>query len=150
MTGFIGRSPIFLLFCISAGSVWAGGLFFNTNGIAINGFDPVAYFEQDVAVKGNPEISFEWKGATWRFSSVENRNKFTASPKHYAPQYGGYCAYAMAEGKVAKSDSRAWTVIDGKLYLNHSIYIRKVWRRGAKRHYIRDANREWRSLLTGK
>ena len=140
------KIPLLLvLYCLSI-DVPAADTYFSPRGIAIRGFDTVAYFEQDAAVKGNPDISFEWMGTTWLFSSTDNRDKFAQSPRDYAPQYGGYCAYAMAGGQRAESDARAWTIIGGKLYLNYSKDVRSLWKKKAKRRYIRDANRQWKKI----
>ena len=75
--------------------------------LAVGGFDPVAYFTQSEAVAGSKDITAEWDGATWRFASAENRDTFLANPEAYAPQYGGYCAYAAAQGYVAPTVPQA-------------------------------------------
>lgn len=88
--------------------------------VAIKGYDPVAYFTERKAVKGSPEFSKEWLGATWLFSRPEHRDSFAANPISYAPQYGGFCADGLAYGdKTANIDPEAWRIIDGKLYLNY-------------------------------
>ena len=92
----------------------------DTKNIAIKGYDPVAYFMQGKAVKGNPGISFQWHNATWFFSSIENSNLFATAPAYYAPQYDGYCAWAMSEGRKAQADPEVWKYFNGKLYLNCS------------------------------
>ena len=89
----------------------------NNNATAIKGYDPVAYFKQSAAVKGSPQFTTQWMGATWQFSSAENRDLFAANPEQYAPQYGGYCAYAVSEGHTASIDPEAWKIVDGKLYV---------------------------------
>ena len=76
------------------------------DGVAINGYDPVVYLEHITAVEGKDEFTFDWMGATWKFSSQENLDKFMASPEDYAPQYGGYCAYAVANGLYRNNRSR--------------------------------------------
>lgn len=149
MIALYNKLLMLLLLYAVCSAAWAGNVYFNIDGVAIHGFDPVAYFAQDAAVKGNQAFSYEWKGVTWWFSSAENRDKFAATPQDFAPQYGGFCAYAMAEGKLAKTDARAWTTIDGKLYLNYSKYIRTVWQRAAKRRYIKSADKEWKRLVSG-
>ncbi len=88
--------------------------------VAIRGYDPVAYFTLQRAVKGSDEFSVEWLGATWNFSSGEHQEMFKSSPIKYAPQYGGYCADGIAYGDTTTNiDPEAWRIIDGKLYLNY-------------------------------
>lgn len=96
-------------------------------GIAIDGTDPVAYFTQSMALKGLRKFSYEWKGATWRFTSAANRKAFKVNPVRYAPQYGGYDAWAVAQGYTAKIDPEAWKIVDYKLYLNYSTAVRQKW-----------------------
>ena len=87
-------------------------------GKAIDGYDPVAYFTDGKAVKGQSRFTHEWMGATWLFASAEHRDLLAADPERYAPQYGGYCAYAVSQGATADIDPSAWKIVDGKLYLN--------------------------------
>lgn len=98
------------------------------NNKAIYGYDTVAYFTQNKAVKGDKKITFEWRGAEWHFSSEEHRDMFVANPEKYAPQYGGYCAYAMSDGRLVGIDEDAFTIHEGKLYLNYSKSVMKEWR----------------------
>ncbi|MGB7413736.1 MAG: YHS domain-containing (seleno)protein, partial [Thermosynechococcaceae cyanobacterium] len=90
---------------------------FAENGIAIRGYDPVAYFTESQPVQGKSEFAYDWKGATWHFASAEHRDLFSGEPAKYAPQYGGYCAWAVKEGTTAPIDPQAWKIVDGKLYL---------------------------------
>ena len=94
---------------------------------ALQGYDPVAYFEQGEAVKGSDDFTTEYIGATFKFASAADRDAFIADPAAYAPQYGGYCAWAMADGKYAKGDASQWKIVDGKLYLNFNASIAKKW-----------------------
>lgn len=119
---------------------------FATDGVAIQGYDPVAYFTRKKPVEGSARYTYRWKGATWRFASAANRDAFKANPARYAPQYGGYCAYAMSEDAVAPTDPAAWTVYKGKLYLNYSRSVRSLWRRDRDRR-IGDADRNWPGVL---
>ena len=100
---------------------------YSAEGAAIHGYDPVAYFTQEEAVAGKPEFTAEHDGAVWRFASAANRDAFVADPAKYAPQYGGYCAWEVSQGYTAPIDPDAWTVRDGKLYLNNSKFIRARW-----------------------
>jgi YHS domain-containing protein len=101
--------------------------FFARNGAAIDGYDTVAYFTAGQAVKGRQGIAVEWKGATWRFATQANREAFEADPRAYAPQYGGYCAYAVSRGHVAPTDPLAWKIVDGKLYLAYNPGVIGAW-----------------------
>ncbi|MEO0393635.1 MAG: YHS domain-containing (seleno)protein [Pseudomonadota bacterium] len=95
--------------------------------VAAGGHDVVAYFDRRRAVEGNDRYTTEWRGAVWKFSSSYNLAKFKADPEAFAPQYGGYCAWAMARGSFAKGDPDHWKVVDGKLYLNYNADIQNRW-----------------------
>jgi YHS domain-containing protein len=98
------------------------------NDTAIDGYDSVAYFTQGRPVKGQKQFQFTWHAASWRFSSEENLILFKANPQQYAPQYGGWCAYAMAdEGRTVRIDPEAWQIDTGKLYLNYSQSVQQDW-----------------------
>jgi YHS domain-containing protein len=113
---------------------------------AIRGHDPVAYFDRKGPVKGSKQFSHPWGGATWHFASAENRDKFAADPERYAPRYGGYCAYAVANGYTADIDPRAWSVVDGRLYLNYSLGVRERWNKDIPGH-IRRGDANWPLVL---
>ena len=88
--------------------------------VAIKGYDPVAYFTRQRAVRGNKKIAYDWLGATWQFSSEEHKKLFIENPIKYAPQYGGHCADGIAYGDITVNiDPEAWRIIEGKLYLNY-------------------------------
>lgn len=114
--------------------------------LAIEGYDPVAYFTESRPVKGDKKFEFSWKGANWRFSSSENLETFKANPEQYAPQYGGYCAYAVALNDTASIDPTQFTVHEGKLYLNYNKKINGKWLAN-RDGYIMDADRNWPQLL---
>lgn len=121
----------------------------NTQGadkLAVHGYDAVAYFTDGKAVKGMSEFAQEYAGALYLFSSAGNRDQFAADPGKYAPQYGGYCAYAVAKGGTADIDPEAWTVKDGKLYLNYSLAVRATWLKDAA-GYIQKADANWPKIL---
>lgn len=115
---------------------------------AIKGYDPVAYFTAGKPVKGASKYSYAWKGATWYFASPEHRDTFAKAPEKYAPQYGGYCAYAVSQGTVADIAPRAWKIVDGKLYLNLSLRVQKLWEDDIP-GYITRADDNWPKLLQG-
>ncbi|GHA20246.1 hypothetical protein GCM10008090_32760 [Arenicella chitinivorans] len=112
---------------------------------AIRGFDAVAYFTEHKAIKGNKAYAFDYLGATWLFSSQENRDRFAANPASYAPQYGGYCAYAVSRNTTASIKPEYFTIYDGKLYLNYSRSVMKKWTKH-KQRYIEEANLNWPNL----
>jgi len=89
----------------------------NEEGVAIDGFDAVAYFDKGEAVKGVEVHSCEYLNKTWHFSSVENRDKFLANPEKFTPQYGGFCAYSLSKNKIVESNPKSFTIRDDKLYL---------------------------------
>jgi YHS domain-containing protein len=118
-------------------------------GVAVGGYDPVAYFTEGKPVPGLKEITLEHQGVTWRFASEANRDAFRADPAKYAPQYGGYCAWAVSEGYTAKGDPNAWRIVDGKLYLNYDASVQRTWEKNITGHIAKgDAN--WPKLTTGK
>lgn len=100
------------------------GLF---NNRAVGGYDTVAYFTEGKAVKGKKEFQTEYLGAEWRFASKENLERFLRSPGEYAPQYGGYCAWAAARGYTASGDPKEWKIVDNKLYLNYDAKVKAKW-----------------------
>lgn len=119
---------------------------FTKSGAAIGGFDAVAYFRDSTPVRGSSAHQTTWKDAVWLFKSQENLEAFTAEPEKYAPQYGGYCAYGLAEGHTAPTQPDAWTIVDGKLYLNYNKSVRDLWRKNEP-EYIRQANKNWPGVL---
>lgn len=121
----------------------------DTSGSALRGYDAVAYFAVDNAVKGDPKYEYVWNGAKWFFSSEENMKKFQADPEAYAPQFGGYCSYAVSEGYTADGDPEAWKVVDGKLYLNYNQEVKETWeKKQAER--IEMGRRHWQEFKMKK
>ncbi len=118
-----------------------------TAGIAISGYDAVAYFTEEKPVKGSKTYSVTYKDALFLFSSAENRDVFQASPDKYLPQYGGYCAYGTASGYKAPSDPSAFTLDGGKLYLNYDKNVQQSWRQDMP-GYIRKADENWPTVKT--
>jgi len=96
-------------------------------GVAIDGYDPVAYFTDGKPVEGTSDITADWQDATWRFASTDHRALFVANPEKYAPAYGGYCAWAVSQGYTASIDPTAWRIVDGRLYLNYSQSVQQQW-----------------------
>lgn len=119
---------------------------FSEGGAAIRGHDPVAYFTEKKPVKGSEQFTHQWKGAVWRFSSAANRDRFAADPDQFAPRYGGYCAYGVANGYTVGIDPAAWSVLDGKLFLNYSVGVQRDWLKDTA-GYIRKADGNWPKAL---
>lgn len=110
-------------------------------GVAVRGTDVVAYLTEGRPVAGRAEFAHAWRGATWRFASAANRDRFAADPERYAPAYGGFCAYAVSEGYTAPIDPAAWRIVDGRLYLNYDRSVQRRWERDIPGRIARaDAN----------
>jgi YHS domain-containing protein len=119
--------------------------FYTDNGVAIKGADPVAYFQEGKPVKGNSQFAYQWMNATWYFSIAQNRDLFVKNPQKYAPQYGGFCAWAVSRGYTAQIDPDAWKIVDGKLYLNYNRGVQRSWERDIPGNISR-GDRNWPSL----
>ncbi len=134
---------------IASTMAWAGnapvytGLLSNAGA---GGYDVVSYFEQQQAVPGSSNLTSEYQGATWRFSSAEHLARFEANPERYAPAYGGYCAWAVSQGYLAKGDPRHWTIVDDRLYLNFSQSVQDTWLQDTE-GFIQQAERNWPGVL---
>lgn len=141
-------SLLFVLLLLTVNSVRAESAeiyrsFFNK--YAVGGYDTVAYFNQSEALKGKKELNFDYKGATWLFSSEENKQLFITDPIKYSPQYGGYCAYAVAKNDLVSADPEAWRIENSKLYLNYNKDIQKTWE-ADKINFIELANKNWPTI----
>ncbi|MFT6559712.1 YHS domain-containing (seleno)protein [Sneathiella sp.] len=111
-------------------------------GWAAEGYDVVAYFTERRPVEGLSEFKYQWQGVNWRFSSAENRDLFAKEPSRYAPQFGGYCAYAVSQGYTASVIPEAWSIVDDKLYLNYSKGVQTIWEKDIP-GYISMATEHW-------
>jgi len=144
-----GWAPLLVVLFWPLSPAYAGA---NVNtswgGVAIHGYDPVAYFTEGKPVEGSKAYTHDWMGGEWRFSSQENKDLFTSNPEKYAPQYGGFCAYAVSQGSTADIDPEAWTVYNGKLYLNLSPSIQQIWSEDIP-GYIAAADKNWPGLRDG-
>lgn len=119
---------------------------FAETGPAIGGYDPVAYFDENGPVKGDAAFTSEYDGGEFHFANADNKAMFDADPAKFAPQYGGYCAYAVSKGYTASTDPDAWSIHDGKLYLNYSKSVRALWSAN-KQNHIKDADLNWPNVL---
>jgi len=118
------------------------------SGVAIKGYDTVAYFTEGKAVKGNPKFTHTWHNALWQFENAHHRDLFAADPEPYAPQFGGFCSNALTVGKVVVADPEQWTIVDGKLYIKYNSSSRDRWRDN-KAAKIEQANENWANYLKG-
>ena len=119
------------------------------NQVAIEGYDPVAYFEDHKPVKGSDEFKFKFENAIYQFASQAHLNTFKKNPKKYVPEYGGFCAYGVSRGYAVGIDPDAWSIVDGKLYLNYSLKVQKTWNED-KPGYIKKADVNWPSIVDKK
>ncbi|WP_372425248.1 YHS domain-containing (seleno)protein [Salinarimonas chemoclinalis] len=114
--------------------------------LALGGHDPVAYFREGRAVEGVRAHETAWNGANWRFSSAENLEAFRADPEAYAPAYGGYCAWAAAEGYRAPGNPDYWRIVDGRLYVNFDGNVQRRWEADIP-GFIARADANWPGIL---
>lgn len=146
MTPILFASRRFLLAAIVLAPLAAAAEpVFTDGGFAIRGYDPVAYFTDGRPVRGDRRFRHDWQGATWLFASAEHRDAFAGDPARYAPAYGGFCAFAVSEGKTAPIDPTAWRIVEGKLYLNYSTGIHAEWSKDIPGRITR-ADRNWPGL----
>jgi len=115
------------------------------NGVAVKGYDVVAYFESNKAIEGNSEINTAYKKATYYFSTEKNKAMFLKQPDKYVPQFGGYCAYGVSENHTSPTDPQAFTIVDDKLYLNYNLKVKELWSKEQKARIIK-ANENWKIL----
>lgn len=146
--GLVLSGSVVALGLLAAGPALAVDPIFTKRGLAIRGYDPVAYFTESMPVKGKAEFSHSYEGATWRFASAANRDAFAAEPGRYAPQYGGYCAWAVAQGYTASIDPDAWRIEGGRLYLNYSKSVQRRWERDIPGN-ISKADTNWPGIKAG-
>ena len=129
---------VFLVFCFAGSAELVAGplpkIATTADNIAIQGYDPVAYFTMSRPMKGSPEHEYVWEGARWQFANAEHKKMFTADPARYAPQWGGYCAGGMVMGMAYHPLPDVWAIVDGKLFLRSVPTPWAEWRRTADLH----------------
>lgn len=114
---------------------------------AIRGYDTVSYFTENKPIKGSEDFSYEYQDAKWLFSNQKNLDLFKSNPTKYAPQFGGYCAYAVSKNTTASIKPQYFTIHDGKLYLNYSKPVYKRWLKD-RDGLIQKAESNWPSVLS--
>ncbi len=138
-------AAVIIFFGLAQGA-WAVKPVNAVDGVAIQGYDAVAYFTGGQEEKGKIEFTHKWKGAIWLFKNAANRDLFAANPEKYAPQYGGYCSLSVANGKTSRGSGEAWYIHEGKLYLNYDKDVRDRWLRDVNGN-IQKADDWWPRLV---
>ncbi|GLO62642.1 hypothetical protein MACH09_31500 [Vibrio sp. MACH09] len=139
----IAAQALFATSAFAADAIYTG--FFSNK--ALDGYDTVAYFTEGKPVEGNKDFKISYKGADWYFSSQENLDKFQADPDKFAPQYGGYCAWAIAaKNDFAPGDPKQWSIVDDKLYLNYDKSVKNQWLQDVP-GFIAQGDKNWPTLL---
>ena len=138
----ISRRLVIVLFAWFTASPLVAGEYFEVDGVALRGYDPVAYFVEGQPVKGLTVHSYRYRNSLFLFSTAENQKKFAADPAKYAPQFGGFCALGTANGYKVKTDPDAFKVVGGKLYLNYNRKVLELWTLDEP-GYIKRANANW-------
>lgn len=135
----------------SACSSQAGIARVNTdaNGFAVRGYDTVAFFAENTTIKGSPAFEYAWNGAKWVFANAENLQKFKQNPEAFAPQFGGYCSYAVSHGYTADGDPSTFKIVDGKLYLNYNEKAKAAWE-AEQEALIKEGEKNWSEFQTKK
>ena len=116
-----------------------------SDGVAIKGYDTVAYFTENQPMKGKPEFKYSWRDVEWYFASAQHRALFAADPERYAPQFGGFCANGMSKGKVIAANTEIWAIVDKKLYIKFSEKARNQWNQDRTKK-IKKGNENWADL----
>lgn len=119
------------------------GNYNSTSGVALKGYDPVAYFDNGVAKSGNNQHSYEWGGVTWQFSSAEHRDLFASRPEQFAPQFGGFCSFAVSKGFTADISPDAWHIENGQLYVFADENVRNDWIAAIDDGSLEKSERNW-------
>jgi hypothetical protein len=117
------------------------------NGLALQGYDVVAYATDSASVRGRAEFEYRWQNVVWRFASAAHRDEFARAPERYVPQFGGYCAWAVSRGYTADIDPHAWRIVDGKLYLNYSKRVQRMWEQDVEGN-IAKGRANWPGVLS--
>jgi YHS domain-containing protein len=117
----------------------------DSSGLALRGYDAVAYVTDGKPTKGVAAFAQQYQGATYYFATAANRDRFAADPSMYAPQFGGYCAWAVSRNYTADGDPLAWRIVDGKLYLNYSTSVQAKWQQDIPGN-VTKANTNWPGL----
>ena len=140
--------PLAAALIFFAAAAHAGVVNTGKDNVAVKGYDAVAYFTDGKPVPGSKDFEFQWMDATWRFASAEHLQTFKSDPAKYAPQYGGYCAYAVSQGGTADADPNAWAIVNGRLFLNLSKSVQARWQKDIP-GYVKSADANWPKIKAG-
>jgi hypothetical protein len=141
-------ASLFIGLAVSSSARAAKPEIHTADGLALRGYDPVAYVAEGAPRRGTARFDAEWRGARWRFASAANRELFLADPDRYAPRYGGHCAWAVSQGYLAPADPRQWRIVEGRLYVNYDEAVQRRWLRDIP-GFIAAADRNWPRVLAG-
>jgi hypothetical protein len=144
------RPLVFILTVIlstAASAATKPGINTSRGDLALRGYDAVAYRTDGKPTLGSPSFEYRWKNAVWRFATAEHRDRFAAEPERYAPEFGGYCAYAVSRGYTADGDPNVWRIVDERLYLNYSTQARELWEKDVPGNIVR-GRQNWPGVLT--
>jgi len=142
-------SVFLLVFAIVSVNAQTSPSYCNEKGIAIKGYDAVAYFTDHAAVEGSKKYSYTWEGTEWHFKNQDHLDAFKTNPEKYAPKYGGYCAYGVSENHKAPTDPHAFTILNDTLYLNYNLKVKEMWIKDTN-GYIKKAEKNWETLKDQK
>jgi len=118
----------------------------DSNGVAIQGYDPVAFFTDNRPVKGNPQFQSDYHGAKYYFTSAEHKAAFDEKPAKYEPQFGGYCAYGASRGHKAPVKIEAWQIVDGRLLMQYDLDVKNDFNKDQQGN-LRKADQNWPGLI---
>lgn len=121
-------------------------MFHVEEGLAIGGYDTVAFFIEGTAVQGHSDHAVIWKGAVWRFVSEDNQYSFESDPRAFAPMFGGYCAYAVSQGYLMSGSPQSWQIVENRLYLLFNTEVQEIWR-SEMSELIVQASANWPDVL---
>lgn len=144
------RTIVFIAAAFVSAAAWAAGKpVVNTSrgDVALRGYDAVAYWTDGKPIQGSTAFEYRWNNAVWRFATAEHRDQFSKDPSRYAPQFGGYCAYAVSQGHTADGDPAVWRIVDGRLYLNYSAQVKKMWEEDVPGNIVK-GQKNWPAVLT--
>jgi len=116
------------------------------SGVAIQGYDPVAFFTDNRPVKGNPQFQSEYRGAKYYFVSAEHKALFDKEPAKYEPQFGGYCAYGASKGHTAPVKIEAWQIVNGRLLMQYDLGVKDDFNKDQQNN-LRKADQNWPGLV---
>lgn len=139
------KNLLFVALVVVSAAALAQEKIFEKGGVAINGYDAVAYFTEGKPVKGDKNFSLKLDNTTWLFATKENLEKFRTDSQKYKPQFGGFCAFGMSQGHTAPTEPNAFTVVNDKLYLNYNLQVKEQWSKD-RDNLISKAEKNWNDL----